>query len=167
LAVPCSEMLSIRSKLSPHSSQRYAYVGIAVASPQKQTNHRDRLRALGGESSRHMHTLRERHCPGACPLRTHSRLRIAERGRRTLLHRHRACELHIEDEPRQELWFGSQFVRARFYDVEAAKHCSSLAYGCCVMCRLRAATAAVAIATMNFPRRPGQCRERAALGECQ
>ena len=32
LAVPCSEMLSIRSKVSPQSSQRYAYVGIATAS---------------------------------------------------------------------------------------------------------------------------------------
>jgi hypothetical protein len=32
LLVPCSEMVSTCSKASPHCSQRYAYVGIALAS---------------------------------------------------------------------------------------------------------------------------------------
>ena len=33
LVVPCSEIVSTCSKVSPHCSQRYAYVGIAIASP--------------------------------------------------------------------------------------------------------------------------------------
>jgi hypothetical protein len=53
LAVPCSDMVSTCSKLSPHCSQRYAYVGIAVAShPQIETNHRDMVHARYGESCR-------------------------------------------------------------------------------------------------------------------
>src|SRR5690606_7289978 len=49
LAVPCSEMLSMRSKLSPHASQRYAYVGIALASPACNADCQENMvrRALG------------------------------------------------------------------------------------------------------------------------